>query len=216
MTFAEQLADDVLIADGLAPVTLERADGASPTVIAHALRCAIISAEADTSGGNYVASDTLWHLPANALVEPPRIGDALIDIRATRWTVLEVQLLALGSRWRCRARNLAIAAGLDQLVNIERATWSQAADGSPSAAWSLWRINVAAAVQPLGSQSLDDRQRPQTRRRVQVYLAESLPLDHNHRVVHGSVVYRILDCRRNDTLDHLQTITVEPIDAPAG
>ncbi len=212
MTFIEQLADDFLVADGLEPVTLERTDGAPPTVVAHALRRAVATAEADASGGKYTANDTVWNLPSSELTSPPRLGDRLVDAQGTRWTMIEVDSLTLGSRIRCRARNLALAEGLDQQVNILRASWTQVPDGSPIAAWNLWRVNVAARVQPLAAAAIEEDARTQTRRRVKVYLAEPLPLDHNDRVAHGANVYRIVSCERSEALEHLQTLVVELVE----
>ena len=213
MTFVDQLADDLLVADAVEPVTLERTDTAAPTVVEHALRRAVNTSEADNSGGRYTVSDTVWHFPSAELAEAPRLGDRIVDAQATRWTVIEVASVTLGSRWRCRTRNLAIAIGLDQQVVIERASWKQASDGAPVAMWSVWRINVAARVEPLYAETDDQDARRQTRRRLQVYLADALPLDHNHRIVHGAIGYRIVRSERFDALGHLQTLTVEPIDA---
>jgi len=211
MSFAAQLGDDFLIVDGLESVSLERTDTAPATAIAHAMRRATRTAEADASGGRYTSSDLVWHLPRAELSDSPRLGDRIVDAQENRWTVLEVESCGFGNRWRCRARNLAIVAGLDQQVTIQRACWSQSNDGSPVAEWTDWRLNIAARVQPVSEMAVDAESRTQARQRLQVYLAEPLALDHNFRIVQGTAIYRVLGCERVEALDQLLTLFVEPV-----
>lgn len=212
MSWEAQLGADLLRVDGLQPATLERTDGTPPTTIAHALRRAIRTAEAEASGGKYTTSDTHWHLPSTELADAPRLGDRLIEGNGTAWTVLQVELLALGGSWRCQARNLAIAAGLDQQITIQRAAWTRDSAGAPVATWSDWRVNLAARVHPVAGKAIDAEARTQSRRRVQVFLTEAAPLDHNYRILQGAAVYRVLGYEGTDAIDRLTTLWVEPVE----
>lgn len=211
MSFTAQLGSDFLSVDGLEAVTIERTDAAPATPIAHALRRATTTAEADNSNGKYTASDLVWHLPTAELPESPRLGDRIVDAQTTGWTVLEVESCTLANRWRCRTRNLAIVAGLSQQITIQRASWSQASDGAPVATWTDWRINVPARVQPVNEMSEDAESRTRARHRLQVYLAEPVMLDHNFRIVDGTAIFRILGSERAELLDQFMTLTVERI-----
>jgi hypothetical protein len=108
-------ADLAQVADGVQSVALLRrgAEGAQGEVqIRHALARAIAQREASASDGRYTRSDVAWLLPVAELPDGPHPGDLICDACGRRWTILEVQLVALRTRWRCIARNLAIAHGL--------------------------------------------------------------------------------------------------------
>lgn len=107
---------DLAIADGIETVALVRRgdDPDAPgTVIQNVLRRAVTTREVAASDGRYTTSDVTWHIPAAELADPPQVGDMLRDSGGQRWTVLEVAATALGSRWRCTARRLAVVEGLD-------------------------------------------------------------------------------------------------------
>lgn len=102
------------------------------TAIAHALRRPIQTIEGTRgkgwdaknivhSDGVYSATDMSWSIPVEELVEEPRLGDVIVDSNSQRWTVLEFHPATLNSRWICRARELAIAEGLEDLVAVLRA-----------------------------------------------------------------------------------------------
>src|SRR3972149_4592103 len=120
-------ADFVQITDHAETVTLLRRGAMSVdagTVIHNALRRALRSGEFaartrnDTrqfinSDGQCIAADTNWHLPAVELDKPPSIGDVIIDADNRRWTILEIDLIVLPTRWGCLARELSLAHGID-------------------------------------------------------------------------------------------------------
>ncbi|MBL9124449.1 MAG: hypothetical protein JNG90_12510 [Planctomycetaceae bacterium] len=211
MSIAQGLGDDLAVVDHWEPVTLERRDGGPATPIVRALRRATATREAAPSDGRYVAAEITWHLPAAELAEEPRVGDRIVDAHGAVWTIVAADLQTLGQRWRCQGRNLAILAGLDQRVTIQQASWTTTADGAPLAAWSDWRVNVAACVQRLASGAEYRDARPLTRYEVRVYLADRIELDHNFRIVQGAAVYRVLGCERVAALDQLLTLVVEPM-----
>ncbi len=126
------------IADGLETVTLLRREtpGGPGETIVHALRRAMGVAEVIgenrrnvESDGRYTAADVSWSLPAAELASPPRLGDVLQDGAGRRWTILDVRLVALGARWRCFTRELSIAFGLEDLIDILKAETTQNESG---------------------------------------------------------------------------------------
>lgn len=209
--FEQQAAGDMLVFDGLRPATLRRTDGQAPVAVAHALRRAVRTAELP-AGSGLAASDAYWHLPQTELPSPPRLGDQIVDAAETAWTVLAVDAQVFDGRWRCHARDLSIAAGLDQQVVIQRATWRQAPDGAPLAVWSDWRLHVPASIRPVGGKAVDLEARTQMQHRLRVFLAEPAVLDHNYRIVQGANVYRILGYEAPERLEQLTTLLVEPVD----
>ena len=202
-------ADDFAnVVDGLEPVTLLRPGGAA-TSVGGALRAAVSTAEARASEGKVTAGDVVWHLPAAELASPPVPGDVIVDAAGGRWTVLAVRRATAQSRWRCACRNLAIAGGLDQHVDIEQATYAKGEHGAEQAAWRPWRTGVAARIQPIQATASDEHQRHVTTAEFVVYLGEPLAVDHTHRIKSpDGTVYRVVGSRRAERIDALMEIDV--------
>lgn len=206
------------VIDGLQSVTLTRSGSSTPVQIEDALRRAVTTAEAATvrstfsassspSQGKYTASDVAWHLPAAALGEPPLPGDVIEDGDSRRWTVLAVVQATLDSRWRCICRNLAIAAGLDQYVDIERATFVKSDGGAAEPTWNTWLTGLPARIQPIAAkvENLDDRRVTTTT--FKVFLAEAVAVNHTHRLKGpDGTIYRITGYKKPERIDALMEI----------
>jgi len=202
-----------LAADGLETVTLFRRgviSGASGQAVAHALRRnatmralgpAGTEADARTAATSDAAAGTgacpavgqaVWHLPAEELSQAPEAGDVILDGQHRRWTVLDAQSAALGSRWRCLARCLALAFALDDTVSVLRAEHTKGQAGAAAAVWRVWRTGLRARVQPVESGTAAEHalRRPATRWRI--LLEDHLLLDERHRIqTRDGRVYRV-------------------------
>jgi hypothetical protein len=206
-------SDFVRAADGLEPVTLLRGGtsaAAAGTAIAHALRCAVTTREAAASDGRYTASDVVWHLPVAEVSQRPRLGDVLRDAQGVCWVVLDVVESTLGSRWRCTARSLAIAHGLDATITILRAAYPKGTGGAMDPVWQPWRTGISARIEPLSAQTgLEDESR-KTTARCRVFIEEQLFLDHRHRILAADgTVYRVLSTTASERIGELPSIDVE-------
>ena len=140
---------------------------------------------------------------------PPRPGDVIVDEDGRRWTVLDVQEMTLDGRWRCVARNLAVAHGLDQYVDIEKATYAKGEGGADEPTWRVWKTGLRARIQPARVEVRDEHDRRATAAGFQVFLAEDVALDHTHRIKGpDGAVYRVTGCRKADRIDALVEIDV--------
>ncbi|HYW81228.1 MAG TPA: hypothetical protein VE890_16715 [Thermoguttaceae bacterium] len=214
-------ADFAKVLDGTESVALRRRGaepGSSETIVAHALRQRVDLREAQArnrnhswksvpSGGHYTSGDAVWHLPVDELPEAPMLGDLIVDADARRWTVLEVNRAALQTRWRCLARNLAIAYGLDDTVAILRAVYAKGTAGATAATWRTWKTGVRARIQP-ATVDIDTQHRTrQVASRYQIFLEEDVALDHTH-LIRGpdGAIYQIRSTNGTQRIDELQTI----------
>jgi hypothetical protein len=205
--------DFVQVTDQLEAVTVRPRDSSADTAVGHALRRGVTTGEADASDGRYTAGDVAWHLPAAELPDPPQPGDAVIDADARRWTVLVVLASTLAGRWRCVARDLALAHGLDDYVDVEQAAYSKGDGGAEQAVWHPWRTGLRASIQPVRAAAEDQRQRQVTRTAYTVFLDEDLTLDHRHRVKGpDGTIYRVIGLRKAERIDALTEIDVERVD----
>jgi len=221
MTF-DPSGDFTTVTDGLEAVVLLRRGRTSAgdgTAISHALRRVTTAGEADVfnrsdvrkrvaGGGRYTAADVVWHLPAAELADPPEPGDAILDAAGRRWTILDAQYAALGSRWKCNARNIAIAYGLDDTIAVLKAV--ELGGDPPETAWRTWRTGVRARIQPGETTVNREDETPLTTRRYRIFVEENLDLDHTYclRGADGTI-YTIVSTLGAERIGELQVITAE-------
>jgi hypothetical protein len=201
-------SDDLAsVADGLEAVTVARRGSSASTAVAHALRQALRTREAERSQGRYTAGDVVWQLPVSELSEPPRPGDILLDAGGHRWTVLDVSQAALASRWRCVARNLAVAHGLDDYIDLEKAEFAKGAGGADEPTWRVWRTGLRARVQPASAEVRTEHDQQATAARFKVFLADEVALDHTVRIRGpDGTIYAIARYTKADAIDALLEI----------
>jgi hypothetical protein len=206
------------IIDNAESVTLLRrgaTSGESGEIIPHALRRTVslseplagardeVQSNLDSSG-KAVAFDTTWHLLASELSKPPSLGDVILDGPGRRWTIIEMQLVVLRSRWRCLARELSIAHGLDDTITILQADYSQS---SSDLAWRVWRSGVRASIQPVQTTIKITSSSRSSTASYQIFPEEELTLDHNHRLrAADGALFEITSVKNATKLGELQTI----------
>jgi hypothetical protein len=199
--------DFAAITDGLETVALVRAGSGSATSVPHALRRRGTLHEADVSQGQATADDIYWHLPTAELPQRPCPGDWIVDAGGERFTVLSVREHTLDSRWRCLARNLAVAHGLDQYIDIERAVYTKGEGGADRPVWQVWKTGIRARIQPLDAAVGSRQERPATSLRVKVLVAGDLTPDPAQRIrAADGTIYTITGCRKPERIDALLEI----------
>jgi hypothetical protein len=213
-------SDDLsTVADGTETVTLlrrGRTPGDAGTVIAYALRRAITAGEAAIistgdvrkqapSGGRQLAEDLVWHLPVAELPDAPRLGDVILDGDNHRWTILTVKRATLAARWRCETRNLAIAAGLDDTITVQK----NAGDAyTPN--WQTWKSGLRARIQPQKTKIESDADTPSTTTTYRIFVEENIELDHTCRIRGpNGVIYTITGTQGAEQIGELQVIEVK-------
>lgn len=211
------------VVDGTETVTLKRRGSGNQTVVTRALRRVVDTREARVrnryntwksvaSEGRHTASDAAWHLPSEQLGDAPRLGDLIIDGAGVRWTILDVQLTTLRTRWQCISRNLAVAYGLDDTITILRASYAKGAGGAAEASWRPWKTGVRARVQPAEADVGTAHQARRTTRRFQIFVEEDVTLDHTHRIQGpDGTIYKIKGSNGTQRIDQVQTIDAEVI-----
>jgi hypothetical protein len=217
--------DFTTITDGVEAVTLLRRGGdTAGTPVSHAWRRAVTTSEATIinsgnvrktmpSGGQYMAGDVVWNLPAGELPAAPRLGDAILDGAGGRWTILAVKLVTLGSRWRCTARNLVIAHRLDDTITVLKAVFTKSSCGAAEPVWHTWRTGIRARIQPAEVKMQTDAQARRSVLEHRIFLAEELTLDQTHRILGpDGQAYRILSSLGNERIGELQVIRAEAVE----
>lgn len=203
------LSQDLLPVDGTEQVTLRQAGISTGETISGALRRAVRVVEREQSGGEYQAHDLKWIIPAKGLVSAPQPGWILEDGLGVTWTILEVSLDGLGSRYALRCRNLVIEERLDLVIVVEQSTTRLSASGDAIVTWEVVHAGIRARIAPIDSQVMHDQDRRFLRGTHVVYLAEEIPLDTSHRFRSGTHVYRVLSVAGRERIGELVSVRVE-------
>jgi hypothetical protein len=196
--------DFAQIVDGLEEVTLRRRDSNATVSVLTARRQQMRTREAEPSSGTVVEANAEWHL---VLAEDaaPQVGDVVLDVAEHYWTILEVEELPLLGRWKCATRELRIAYGCGERVDVERAVWS---DGETPEIVGYTYVATALPVriQPL-EVSVDDEQSGQATFRI--ILGESLVLEPHDRFVGGDgTIYVLQSYQQAERIDALPVAVV--------
>ncbi len=206
--------DFVRIADGVEAVTILRPGSVVRMAVPHALHQGIRMGEAADSDGRYLASDVVWHLPFFEFDAAPRPGDVILDAREQRWTMLDVRRTTLDTRWRCVARNLAIAHGLDDVIEIDKATYEKGQGGAATPVWRTWRSGVRARIPPVESGIERRADQAKAADRCTVFIADELMLGRDHRLrAADGTLYAVRGWRKAQRIDALIEIDAERISA---
>jgi len=216
MTIALNVATDFVdVVDGLEAVTFLERGGGTTQAITKALRRQISRREAEASNGKYQASDTIWHVSQTELASQPQPGATITDGEGTIWTALESSRDTLTSRWRCVCRNLAIAAGLDQLITIQKANWQAGRGGDAQPNYSDWKLNVPASIQPMDAAINGDNQlrHADTRYSIRLAVDHEITADHRVKDVDGNV-YKIESFADKEQLGQFMVLVARRVPWP--
>jgi hypothetical protein len=144
-------------------------------------------------------------LPTSELPDAPRLGDIVLDAAGRRWTILTVKRATLGARWRCETRNLAIAAGLDDSIAIQKNVGTTA-----SPIWQTWKTGLRARIQPLRTIIDNDAEAPTTTTKYRIFVEENIEVAHTCRIRGpNGTIYTVTGAIGAEQIGELQVIEAE-------
>ncbi len=191
---------------GLEAITLKQPGDASGTAVAHAKRRAVSIKEAQASFGRYTSSDVKWRLSQSEYTSQPELGSKIIDAAGVYWTVLSVERAFADTEWACMTRALAIVAGLDCVVSIQRAAFEKDAAGASVSVFAEVSA-VRARIQETGSAAVLESGLHLTRRTFEITVAEEVEIDNTCQIVGpDGTAYEFSAYERAETIDSLPLI----------
>jgi hypothetical protein len=205
------VADDFdAIIDTAEAITLKRRSSATTIAVPKAWRYSSLSQQAEAGMPGVARSDVVWQFSWAAGVDPPRIGDALIDAANDCWTILSVEERGAKTRLRCNARNLRIVYELVDRIEIQEAIWEDSGSGPEIVGWRTLRAAVPARIQPDRTTVDTTADPPTSTATFRVMLADDTRLDHNHRLVGpDGTMYELLEYTQAERFDTLPVATVK-------
>ncbi len=202
----ENIADLADVVDGLESIVLRRRDSTATFDVPAACRLRVVCSEAEPSEGIAVEANAVWYLqPGGAVV--PQVGDRIVDAEGGQWTVLGTEKSKLLNRWKCTTRELRIAYGCGERVDIERAIWQDSGSGPVIVGWYHLATALPARIQPW--ELTRDSETGETHARFRILLGESFPLEPDDRfVASDGTIYRLESYQQADRIDRLPVAEV--------
>ncbi len=200
------------IIDTAEAITLKRRANATTIAVPKAWRFSSLTQQAEPGMPGVAQWDVVWQFHWDAGIDPPRIGDSLIDSANDCWTILSIEHRVAKTRLRCSARNLRIVYELVDRIEIQEAIWEDSGSGPEIVGWTTLRAAVPARIQP-DQTSIDHTTDPPTSTATyRVMLADDTPLDHNHRLVDSDgEIYQLLEYTQSERFDTLPVATVKQL-----
>lgn len=182
--------------------------------VATALRLPMTTKEIVASGGVYTGQDVIWMLPGALLgATVPKPADRVQDAAATDWTILEVSKGILDRMYKCTARDLVLANGLRDAVDIFRPTNSQDAVGNRVPIYGAVPIYSAipGKLQDLGGDAEDVHGKRGLRKRYSCWLGQRVVVTTEDQVRVSGVTYQITGYADPDRIDVLMRLDLEKL-----
>jgi hypothetical protein len=174
----------------------------------------VLAQEAEPSGGAAGQTDAVWHLQPPEGESPPELGDVVIDARDHHWTIQQTEELPLLRRWKCAARELRVAFGCDDHVDVQRAVWDDIGNGPEIVDWNYVYTALPVRIQPDETVVSDTSIAPTSTLRYRIILGEPFPLQSDDRFVAADgAIYRLESIEQADRIDVLpiaQVVRVSP------
>ncbi|MCC7085928.1 MAG: hypothetical protein IT427_13075 [Pirellulales bacterium] len=99
--------DDIpQVADPLVLIVLKTSGGTSLAADVRGFRRQMFWGDVANSAGAYTENDVFWHLARADFAFAPSVGQRIVEPDSTEWAILDVQIKAQNTRWRCAARKV--------------------------------------------------------------------------------------------------------------
>ena len=190
--------------DGLESVTLRRRESGEVLQISSAWRRNARTRESESSDGTVVQSDVEWSVQLPDGAAHPELGDMIVSADKASWTILNLeQQVALG-RWTCSTRELRIAFGCDDVVDVQRAEWDDLGGGLEIVGWTDLFTAMPVRIQPTNIEVSDTSLTPGSTERFTIVLGEPFPLEAYDRFVGpDGAIYRLESIEQTERIDKL-------------
>jgi head-tail adaptor len=169
---------------------------------------AISQKELAASDGVYVPTDVMLRMPGN---QPflPKPRDRWTDEMGTTWTVLEVARIVTLSRYRLVSRDLILHHDLRDAIDVMTPNYTFDASGIRIKTFTSKYTGIAARVQPISADILDERGVRGLRISHQCIVGQELDVTNEDRVNFGGKHYEIRGFHNPERIDELQVLDLE-------
>lgn len=144
--------------------------GSTQSVKVEALRRAVRTSEAATSGGAYSVRDTVFTLPRCKLSSPPGLGGLIITEEADElFYIFDIAKVVNKTRYQCFCRRGFLQSELSDIVTISKNSSNKGSHGAPTKRWIPILSNHPAKIQEVQNAVADENDRSIIYREAQIY-----------------------------------------------
>lgn len=209
MSDFDPAADFAAVIDFQEAVTLERRDESASTAISAARRYSCETREAMPSAGIVTAADARWQFTLPTGETEPVLGDVLVDTLTHRWTILTLKRLTTIGLWECETRELRIAGGLSDRVDLERATYVEENGEMVVDSWTTVATDLPARIQPITTRFDRTTAPPTISTELQIVFGGAIALEPEDRLVgEDGTIYWIERVEQAERIDVLPVVSV--------
>jgi head-tail adaptor len=144
--------------------------GSTESVKVDALRRAVRTSEAATSGGVYSVRDTVFTVPRCSLNTPPGLGGLFVPVGASEvFYIYDMQHIVNKTRYQCFCRRGFLQSELTDSITVKENTGGKDAHGVPYKKWISILSNHPAKVQENSNTISRQDDRNMLLREAQIY-----------------------------------------------
>jgi head-tail adaptor len=184
--------DFMQVVDGLRPAMLRRRESGAVHRLEHTLQRGARWRDGEASNGHCAQLEARWHLDAGELVDAPRLGDTIEEATGRQWEIVEVSPAVVETKWICRAVAIELSERFPQRIVIQRAVVWRGAHGEVNVRWEDWQKDIPARIQPVGARARTENDQRVMRASHTIFVAETLDLGGDVRVLEGTTVYQVV------------------------
>lgn len=186
--------------------------------VSRALRLPLTTREIAASNGVYTSQDCRWLLPGSLLTaaQSPRprwrIQAANEYGDTVDWTILDRSYSTMTDLFRCTCRDLVLVADLRDSISVLRPTNTKNAAGIRYPTYNQTPYSsIAAKIQQVDSELMDDLGKQSFRKRYICYVSQDLTVTKDDRVTCSGTTYQIIGYRNPSRIDALFEMDLEII-----
>lgn len=182
-------------------------------VVEWAFPRAITTRDQMASGGAYTPADRNWFLPSPKMPVgfTPTVGNVVVEENGTRWTAINVDRQRLGTVWKLTCKDLPLAFGLRDEIDVQRAAISYDAAG---VAVKAFPPDGGATIYPrLAARVVQQRQEVMEGRGIrgpkttyEVIVAKQLGITTEDRILWNGQYLDVTGYRNAERLDELPIV----------
>lgn len=192
------------IFDSTSNLTLHRRNNLQSLTLGAARRQSVTVQEQAPSDGAVKQADAVWHFVMPVGEPSPGLGDALVDDTGGRWTIIEIRELPALGRWKCKTRELSVAFGCGDRVDIQRAIWEDNGSGPVFVGWADIVTALPAKIQPVDTKVDSTVVPPATVAKFHITLSESVNMKADDRfLAEDGTIYTLQSYEQSDRIDVL-------------
>jgi hypothetical protein len=205
------IANDLLVTDGLEEVRVHFPGTDRSRVVPHVLRSAVSVREAAASGGTYTVQDAKFNLMHSEFASDlPEVGGLIEAFKGTElWSITALDKAGYAGTYRAWCKRSILRSALTEPLQIQAANFAKSDDLVAKRSWHTIG-NALGKIQEVAQELVVEHERRRVRVTHTIFLPGETVVAAGQRIVDSAgVVYHVLRYTGKDILGDLTAIDCE-------